>query len=305
MTFVTRVLLIAVCNKVTDAQIHPEPPGSATILMAFNEPNGTDLRVNPRADSCSVGSCRCDLSVTGCPSGCCCVSTCTFTTCSVYSYGGVPRTCSFTPTSAPPPPPSPSPPPSSTAGCASGCLSGWPGDGMCDSVCNNYACNYDGGDCSGGGGGGGGGGGFPNNYYEETTSAGISLITILIIVLLIPLPLGLIWVIARTLNAKKYGWTSSHPIGSTVPPPGAPAGGVWVKYDICHADTIFGALFAASTLVWGLLVGVIIIVAYSSGCCGNLPPRTVYKVNDAIYYPNGNVKVAGTHAAKEIVVSSA
>merc|ERR1712086_456922 len=136
-----------------------------------------------------------------------------------------------------------------------------------------------------GGGGGGGGGGFPNNYYEETTSAGISLITILIIVLLIPLPLGLIWVIARTLNAKKYGWTSSHPIGSTVPPPGAPAGGVWVKYDICHADTI--------------------IVAYSSGCCGNLPPRTVYKVNDAIYYPNGNVKVAGTHAAKEIVVSSA
>ena len=85
--------------------------------------------------------------------------------------------------------------------------------------------------------------------------------------------------------------------------PGAPAGGVWVKYDICHADTIFGVLFAASTLVWGLLVGVIIIVAYSSGCCGNLPPRTVYKVNDAIYYPNGNVKVAGN--VKEIVVSSA
>ena len=41
MTFVTRVLLIAVCNKVTDAQIHPEPSGSATICMAFNEPNAT------------------------------------------------------------------------------------------------------------------------------------------------------------------------------------------------------------------------------------------------------------------------
>ena len=52
MTFVTRVLLIAVCNKVTDAQIHPEPPGSATICMAFNEPNATkkeDPLVTPRA----------------------------------------------------------------------------------------------------------------------------------------------------------------------------------------------------------------------------------------------------------------
>lgn len=271
MTFVTRVLLIAVCNKVTDAQIHPEPPGSATIFMAFNEPNGTDLLVNPRADSCSVGSCRCDTWSDG--YGCYCVGSCSYSGCYLYSSGGSPIMCSSTPTSAPPPPPSPSPPPPPP-------------------YSTPYSTFYY-------------GGGFPNNYYEETTSAGISLITILIIVLLIPLPLGLIWVIARTLNAKKYGWTSSHPVGSTVPPPGAPAGGVWVKYDICHADTIFGVLFAASTLVWGLLVGVIIIVAYSSGCCGNLPPRTVYKVNDAIYYPNGNVKVAGTHAAKEIVVSSA
>merc|ERR1711904_180920 len=63
------------------------------------------------------------------------------------------------------------------------------------------------------------------------------------------------------------------------------------------ADTIFGALFAASTLAWSPLVGVIIIVAYCSGCCGSLPPRTVYKVNDAIFYPNGNVKVEGTHVA--------
>ena len=125
----------------------------------------------------------------------------------------------------------------------------------------------------------------------------------------LPLLLGIIWTIVRIQQNKKYGWGDSHEVGTSVPPPDSPVGGVWVKNDECDPAYVVGGLFAFSTLagcvygvifgvivaaygviVAGVIVGVIVIISFCSRCCGRIRPKTVYKVNGATYYPNGVLK---------------
>ena len=83
MTFVTRVLLIAVCNEASHAKtLHPDSPGITTISKAFREQNATDLIVSPRYGSCPLGSCECRLWSDG--YHCKCADNCDFLGCDVY-----------------------------------------------------------------------------------------------------------------------------------------------------------------------------------------------------------------------------
>lgn len=131
----------------------------------------------------------------------------------------------------------------------------------------------------------------PIRYLSGSSSEGVDpLILALAFIIAVPITLGIVWIIVRYQQNKKYGWVGSHEVGTSIPPPDAPAGGIWVENDECDPANVIGGLFAFSTLAYGLIIGIIVIVVFCSGCCGTIRPKTVYKVDGVTYYPNGALK---------------